>query len=233
MPSWTQMREFVPATMTTAERDAAWESPPNYLTIFNSTIGMYQVYAGVRWVSLAQYVTVAESSAPGVGDDSDDFYVIGDRWIDTTNDKEYVCVDVTVGAAVWLDLYHPENHIHARVITFSFPDEELSAAVFLPRPSWMLLDKLPTPTAEANQRFTVTAGTAGTGTNTIVLESSTDRSAWTIQATVSLDTAIEDEIDGVFTSDWVWDPATEYLRVRCTAVGGTAPKDVTAVFDYD
>ena len=112
MPSWTQLTEFVPAIMTTAERDADWESPPNRLTIFNSTIGLYQTYAGVRWVSLAQYVNVAASASPGVGDDTDDGYVIGDRWIDTTNDKEYVCVDVTAGAAVWLDLFHAEDHDH-------------------------------------------------------------------------------------------------------------------------
>lgn len=102
MPSYTELLAFVPTQMTTAERDADWESPPNYLTIFNTTIGMYQVYTGERWVSLPQYVTVAASAAPGVGDDADDDYVIGDRWLDTTADKEYVCVDTTVGAAVWL-----------------------------------------------------------------------------------------------------------------------------------
>ena len=116
MPTWTQLTEFVPAIMTTAERDAAWESPPNNLTIFNSTIGLYQVYSGVRWVSLAKYVTVAASASPGVGDDTDDGYVIGDRWIDTTNDKEYVCVDVTAGAAVWLDLFHTK-YTNAEAVT--------------------------------------------------------------------------------------------------------------------
>ena len=110
MPSWKQMPEFTPKALTTAERDSKWESPPNTLTIFNTTVGAYQVYVGERWVTLAQYVTVAESSAPGVGDYADDFYSVGDRWFDTTADKEYVCVDVTVGAAVWFDLYHaPES----------------------------------------------------------------------------------------------------------------------------
>jgi hypothetical protein len=37
-----------------------------------------------------------------VNDDADDGYNIGDRWLDVTNDKEYVCIDSTVGAAVWL-----------------------------------------------------------------------------------------------------------------------------------
>jgi len=41
--------------------------------------------------------------APAVTDDSGDGYAIGSRWIDTTADKEYVALDVTVGAAVWTE----------------------------------------------------------------------------------------------------------------------------------
>lgn len=46
----------------------------------------------------------AATAAPGVGDDSADGYTVGSRWIDTTNDKVYVAVDVTVGAARWIQL---------------------------------------------------------------------------------------------------------------------------------
>lgn len=42
------------------------------------------------------------SSAPAVTDDSASGYVVGSRWIDTTNDAEYVCVDNTASAAVWV-----------------------------------------------------------------------------------------------------------------------------------
>lgn len=45
----------------------------------------------------------AASSAPTTGDDSGDGYVVGSRWIDTTNDKEYVCLDNSAGAAVWTE----------------------------------------------------------------------------------------------------------------------------------
>jgi len=45
----------------------------------------------------------AASAAPTTGDDSGSGYVVGSRWIDTTNDKEYVCLDNSSGAAVWTE----------------------------------------------------------------------------------------------------------------------------------
>ena len=44
---------------------------------------------------------MAKTTAPAVTDDSGDGYGVGSRWLDTTNDREYVCLDATVGAAVW------------------------------------------------------------------------------------------------------------------------------------
>lgn len=44
---------------------------------------------------------LAATAAPTTGDDSGDGYSIGSRWLDTTNDKEYVALDVSVAAAVW------------------------------------------------------------------------------------------------------------------------------------
>jgi hypothetical protein len=43
------------------------------------------------------------SVAPTATDDSGSGYVVGSRWIDTTADKEYVCVDATATAAVWTE----------------------------------------------------------------------------------------------------------------------------------
>lgn len=41
--------------------------------------------------------------APVVTDDITLGYVVGSRWLDTTADKEYVCLDDTDGAAVWTE----------------------------------------------------------------------------------------------------------------------------------
>ena len=43
----------------------------------------------------------AKAAAPGVGDDSGDGYTVGSVWLDTTNDDAYICLDATVGSAVW------------------------------------------------------------------------------------------------------------------------------------
>ena len=44
-----------------------------------------------------------KTTAPGAGDDNDAGFRVGSRWIDETNDKEYVCLDDTDGAAVWVE----------------------------------------------------------------------------------------------------------------------------------
>jgi len=54
---------------------------------------------GLEW----QVNSLDNAVAPAVIDDSNDGYSVGSRWIDTTADKEYVCLDATVGAAVWTE----------------------------------------------------------------------------------------------------------------------------------
>jgi len=44
---------------------------------------------------------IGKTAAPTASDDSSAGYALDDRWLDETNDKEYVAVDVSVGAAVW------------------------------------------------------------------------------------------------------------------------------------
>ena len=44
------------------------------------------------------------TAAPTVNDDSGDGYAPGSRWVDVTNDKAYVCLDASSGAAVWTEV---------------------------------------------------------------------------------------------------------------------------------
>jgi len=51
-----------------------------------------------------------KSAAPAVTDDGNDGYLIGDIWVDETNDKSYMIFDITVGAAVWVELTGGGGH---------------------------------------------------------------------------------------------------------------------------
>ena len=42
-------------------------------------------------------------AAPTVNDDANSDYAVASRWFDVVNDKEYVCLDATAGAAVWIE----------------------------------------------------------------------------------------------------------------------------------
>ena len=46
---------------------------------------------------------LSAGAPPTVNDDITFGYTVGSRWIDITNDKEYVCLDNTNGAAVWIE----------------------------------------------------------------------------------------------------------------------------------
>ena len=40
-------------------------------------------------------------AGPTVNEDSGDGYAVGSRWVDVSNNEEYVCLDASVAAAVW------------------------------------------------------------------------------------------------------------------------------------
>lgn len=41
------------------------------------------------------------TTAPTINDDDADGYVVGSKWVDTTNDNAYILVDSSTGAAIW------------------------------------------------------------------------------------------------------------------------------------
>ena len=47
---------------------------------------------------------------PNVAQDDTQGYAIGSRWIDTTNQKAYTCIDASTGAAVWVETTNTYNH---------------------------------------------------------------------------------------------------------------------------
>ena len=57
----------------------------------------------------------AASAAPGVTDDSASGYAVGSIWLDTTNDKAYICLDATASAAVWLEMTLPAQATQAEI----------------------------------------------------------------------------------------------------------------------
>lgn len=54
-------------------------------------------------MDIERLVSNETTSAPGVTDDIDSDYDVGSRWVDTTNWRDWICVDNTAGAAVWVE----------------------------------------------------------------------------------------------------------------------------------
>jgi hypothetical protein len=96
----------------------AWDAQLDDIAALTYTDGNFIVGDGSNWV--AESGSTARASlglgnvenlkvkldaiaAPGVGNDNTEGYAVGSRWIDITNDKEYVALDVSTGAAVWTE----------------------------------------------------------------------------------------------------------------------------------
>ena len=54
-------------------------------------------------------VNLTATSDPGLTDDSNSNYVIGSRWINVNRDVEFVCLDASIGAAVWKNVTQPNE----------------------------------------------------------------------------------------------------------------------------
>lgn len=77
----------------------AWDADLDALAALAKTDGNTIRANGTAWGVVKN--NPGASGSPGTGDDSGDGYSIGSRWYDTTNDKEYVCLDATSTSAVW------------------------------------------------------------------------------------------------------------------------------------
>jgi hypothetical protein len=96
----------------------AWDAQLDDIAALAYTDGNFIVGDGSNWV--AESGSTARTSiglgnvenlkvkldgtqAPTVNNDTDEGYAVGSRWFNVTNDKEYVCLDNTDGAAVWTE----------------------------------------------------------------------------------------------------------------------------------
>lgn len=67
------------------------------------TTDLFRLYIGSSGGNrlMSCLVNPGATVAPTVNEDAGDGYSVGSLWLDTTADKAYLCLDSTVGAAVW------------------------------------------------------------------------------------------------------------------------------------
>jgi hypothetical protein len=104
--TFTDKRNLKKARLSTYLRtlitDDAFGAGSSTLILNNGTDNINQSEAIAFLDSLD--VPIRHNSAAGiptVNEDSADGYDVGSRWVDLTNDNEYVCLDNTTGAAIW------------------------------------------------------------------------------------------------------------------------------------
>lgn len=79
----------------------AWDAQLDDIAALGVTAANTIAANGANWTAVKN--ELAKTVAPTATDDSASGYVVGSRWIDTTADKEYVCLDATTSAAVWTE----------------------------------------------------------------------------------------------------------------------------------
>lgn len=81
--------------------DGSTDDTEDERTVLLLEDGSVSVYRGDGSSQVGILDNLGATAKPGTGDDEDDGYAVGSRWIDVTNDKSYVCLDASAGAAVW------------------------------------------------------------------------------------------------------------------------------------
>jgi hypothetical protein len=89
-----------PGTVTWETGEPTYATP---LTYVFQTLDAGTTWSGNGIVSSPKN-NLSAIIAPAVGNDGTEGYSIGSRWIDTVLSTEYICFDITTGAAVWTDI---------------------------------------------------------------------------------------------------------------------------------
>ena len=91
------------ATNVTSAETNATDIATNVTDIATNVTGISNHLADITTVHGKPNDKYDATAAPGVTNDVDEGYTAGSKWIDVTNDKEYVCLDNSDGAAVWTE----------------------------------------------------------------------------------------------------------------------------------
>jgi len=88
------------ASVVAANPDVDWRGAVD-LANGDTTVNVLRIINLRNFGQSNQKTNFSATTAPTVADDSASGYGVGSVWIDTTNDKVYVCTDAAAGAAVW------------------------------------------------------------------------------------------------------------------------------------
>ncbi len=85
------------------------------IAIYDQGTDDSEIQTNIQNATTYQPITVERTVDPGVGDDSDDGFIIGSQWVNTTSSPAgvFVAADVTVGAAVWNQFVGSDDSIKA------------------------------------------------------------------------------------------------------------------------
>lgn len=160
---------------------------------------------GTNWVNItnAQLKTAlgikfnnyAGTTAPTVNDDSGDGYEVGSKWIDTTAENVYHCVDATAGAAVWVLGDLQASDLGSAATATLIDDDTFATATSSNTPSAESVKVLHSqiPLSSKSTAYTLVAADAGGG----ILHPSADTTARTF--TVPANSSVAYPVNTVIT----------------------------------
>lgn len=79
---------------------------------YNETTSRLQRDTGAAWEDLTNENlenNLSAADAPDANDDTGSGYAVGSIWVDTTNDRAYICLDASAAAAVWVEITVPQG----------------------------------------------------------------------------------------------------------------------------
>jgi outer membrane protein assembly factor BamB len=168
---------------------------------------------------------LAASSAPTTGDDSDDGYAVSSVWIDTTNDKAYVCLDASVGAAVWNEIGEIPQILHQHFNTGDTGLNDIASAGYVEFDSAITIE-ITTTGGDVYATFTglfvQTAGSGGFAKIALydgsVIDSDNDADASAAEMEVGGASAMAQTLHATFTG---LPAGTYYVRLYGKTASGT------------